>query len=614
MAKLTLTDVSNILTAVSTLNTNNQRIEDALEKTLSRDGTSPNEMNAELDMNDNRVYNLPAPTTDTEPMRKGDVDALVAAASSGIIATQAEAEAGVDNLKLLSPLRGKQQIVANGKDATWTRGPGIIRSAQDIARNGWTLLDFIDTTKHSGIRDQTDTTDLTTSIQGAFDSGEELKATRGRYFISGVDISSRARMRGDGKDKVKFVLANGSNRSAFKLPLTDTAIGDFEQPLLENFFLDANGNAQSGTSYGIELPNAGFDLGTSYGSAVTMNGVQVESAKSGCLFSGTNRGAGFINDCIFRYSLSDVVTLNGYDWRIKGGDIGGSGVGGAATGNCLTVASGGALTLLGVNIFNAPEIGVAVSPLVNNFVDVIGCSLDQHGYEGLAASYTAGQRVSIIGGRVGSNSKAGANTYSHVRFTNNAGGHAILGTLFERGSPVAKHIVEFQGTCEPILFGAVYPTDATAPYQTSVTNDLTKLKFAGTGGGGWLGTMSDGSISLGVGSNEVLKAEAAQLLLYKALRMQAASPRLWLQETDAAANSGRYMTDIEAGELRGFLSDDAESSFYQWLSLTRSGTALGRLKLNVTGGKLAFTGLPTSSSGLSSGDVWNDSGTLKIVP
>jgi hypothetical protein len=30
-------------------------------------------------------------------------------------------------------------------------------------------------------------------------------------------------------------------------------------------------------------------------------------------------------------------------------------------------------------------------------------------------------------------------------------------------------------------------------------------------------------------------------------------------------------------------------------------------------GKLRITGLPTSSSGLSSGDVWNDSGTLKIV-
>lgn len=496
---------------------------------------------------------------------------------------------------------------------SWARGPGIIRSAQDVARNGWALFDFIDPTKHADIRDSTDVTDLTIPIQSAIDSGEELKAGRGRYYISGIDIPTKTHLRGEGKDKVSFILANGSNRSAFKLPLTDTAVGDFEQPILEGFFLNANGNAQTGTSYGIELPTAAFSLSTAYGSSVTMNGVHVESARSGSLWSGTNRGAGFINDCIFRYSLTDVVTINGYDWRIKGGDIGGSGVGGSATGNCLTVASGGALTLLGVNIFGAPEIGLAISSSVNSFVDVIGCSLDLHGREALAASYVAGQRVALIGGRVGSNSKEGSGDYSHIRFSNNSTGHAIVGTVFERGTMPAKHIVEFQGTCEPILFNAVYPTGGSAPYDTFLTNDLSRLKFAGTGGGGWVGTQSDGSISMGVGSVETFKADAAQLLLLRTLRMQGTSPRVWFQETDAAADTGRHMFDVESGELRGFLVNDAENTFAKWLSLTRSGTALGRLKFDVTGGKLALAGLPTSAYGLSSGDIWNDAGTLKIV-
>ena len=30
-------------------------------------------------------------------------------------------------------------------------------------------------------------------------------------------------------------------------------------------------------------------------------------------------------------------------------------------------------------------------------------------------------------------------------------------------------------------------------------------------------------------------------------------------------------------------------------------------------GKVSFTSLPTSSAGLSAGDIWNDGGTLKIV-
>jgi outer membrane protein assembly factor BamA len=32
-----------------------------------------------------------------------------------------------------------------------------------------------------------------------------------------------------------------------------------------------------------------------------------------------------------------------------------------------------------------------------------------------------------------------------------------------------------------------------------------------------------------------------------------------------------------------------------------------------TSGRIRFEGLPTSSAGLSAGDIWNDAGTLKIV-
>ena len=72
MAKLTLNDLVNLqneASAVASINSNNAAIEAALEKTLSRDGTSPNMMGAELDMNSHRIYNLPEPTTDTEALR-----------------------------------------------------------------------------------------------------------------------------------------------------------------------------------------------------------------------------------------------------------------------------------------------------------------------------------------------------------------------------------------------------------------------------------------------------------------------------------------------------------------------------------------------------------------
>lgn len=61
MAKLVLGDITNITgnesSATATINANNQAIEDAIEQTLSRDGTSPNEMNSDFDMNGYDVLN-----------------------------------------------------------------------------------------------------------------------------------------------------------------------------------------------------------------------------------------------------------------------------------------------------------------------------------------------------------------------------------------------------------------------------------------------------------------------------------------------------------------------------------------------------------------------------
>jgi hypothetical protein len=74
LPKLTLATVGNIETAATTINANSDLIETALENTLSRDGTSPNSMGASLDMNSQRILNLPAAVADAEPLRKAEFD------------------------------------------------------------------------------------------------------------------------------------------------------------------------------------------------------------------------------------------------------------------------------------------------------------------------------------------------------------------------------------------------------------------------------------------------------------------------------------------------------------------------------------------------------------
>jgi hypothetical protein len=86
--KLTTSDLASLTneaSALSTINNNNALIEAALENTLSRDGTSPNTMTASLDMNSQRIINLPTPGSDNDAARKIDIDNAILGDYSGQI-------------------------------------------------------------------------------------------------------------------------------------------------------------------------------------------------------------------------------------------------------------------------------------------------------------------------------------------------------------------------------------------------------------------------------------------------------------------------------------------------------------------------------------------------
>jgi len=76
MAKLILNNFANwanTVTAVAQLNANQDAIEIAMENTLSRDGTTPNQMLSLLDMNHHQIINLARPTTSSSPLRLQDL-------------------------------------------------------------------------------------------------------------------------------------------------------------------------------------------------------------------------------------------------------------------------------------------------------------------------------------------------------------------------------------------------------------------------------------------------------------------------------------------------------------------------------------------------------------
>jgi hypothetical protein len=73
-----LVSLTNETSAVNIINNNLEDISTAFENTLSRDGTSPNAMAANLDMNDYRIINLPDALNDSEPVTKAQLADLAA--------------------------------------------------------------------------------------------------------------------------------------------------------------------------------------------------------------------------------------------------------------------------------------------------------------------------------------------------------------------------------------------------------------------------------------------------------------------------------------------------------------------------------------------------------
>ena len=71
MAKLTLSTIGSRYGSIDALNANFDAIEAALENTMSLDGTAPNGMEVDLDMNSHKVINLADPTNNGDAVSKG---------------------------------------------------------------------------------------------------------------------------------------------------------------------------------------------------------------------------------------------------------------------------------------------------------------------------------------------------------------------------------------------------------------------------------------------------------------------------------------------------------------------------------------------------------------
>ena len=88
-----LTDVGNVLTSASTINSNYDEITSAFENTLSLDGSSPNAMEADLDLNGNDILNVGEISADSIAIAgtslAGSVEEAAASAAAALASEEA---------------------------------------------------------------------------------------------------------------------------------------------------------------------------------------------------------------------------------------------------------------------------------------------------------------------------------------------------------------------------------------------------------------------------------------------------------------------------------------------------------------------------------------------
>lgn len=132
-----LSDLTTQYEVMSAINTNNQNIEDAFQNTLSLDGSTPNSMQADLDMNGNdilNVNNLQINSIEVDGINVGTVAAEVEA--QRILAEAAATLAAVDSARAELAALTAEGILDNFND----RYLGIKSTAPTVDNDGNPLV------------------------------------------------------------------------------------------------------------------------------------------------------------------------------------------------------------------------------------------------------------------------------------------------------------------------------------------------------------------------------------------------------------------------------------------------------------------------------------------
>jgi hypothetical protein len=274
MSKIeTLSPINASYTGISKLNGHLEKVTTAFQNTLSRDGSTPNAMEADIDMNDNQLLNVGDPLLDGNAATKRYVDNIAFGDNLGAILAASGDVRRVSNYAELTALTAANGRINEGVYAVVGRltagdgGEGVWRysSSSVVAANGGTVLAANDGVgRYLRIFDGAnfdvrwfgviadDATNNTSALNSAFAAAAGKTAIMPIGVVRAGVIAPSASLTIEGRDKYLSVLKRNASSNNFCLTFTNLA-----NVKIKNLTIDANlaQNTGNGAHGGLTFTN-----------------------------------------------------------------------------------------------------------------------------------------------------------------------------------------------------------------------------------------------------------------------------------------------------------------------------------------------------------------------